>query len=117
MRVEAMTPMLRSWDIARAIAFYETLGFASVMQGDGFAALARDGFEIMLSAPNAHEGDVAPAFTGSLYLRVDDVEAAWAAYGALGRLCYPIETFDYGMREFAIYDLDGYLIQFGQPVG
>jgi uncharacterized glyoxalase superfamily protein PhnB len=117
MRVEAMTPMLRSWDIPRAVAFYESIGFACAMRMEGFAAVARDGFELMLSAPNAHEGDTVPAFTGSLYLRVDDVEAAWAAYGALGRLCYPIETFDYGMREFAIYDPDGYLIQFGQQVG
>jgi catechol 2,3-dioxygenase-like lactoylglutathione lyase family enzyme len=117
MRVQAMTPMLRSWDILRAIAFYKAIGFRCVTQIDGFAALERDGFELMLSAPNAHEGDKAPGFTGSIYLRVDDVEAAWATYGGLGQLCYPIETFDYGMREFAIYDPDHYLLQFGQPVG
>jgi hypothetical protein len=26
---------------------------------------------------------------------------------------YPLEDFDYGMREFAIYDSKGYLFQFG----
>ena len=33
------------------------------------------------------------------------------------KVCYPIETFDYGMREFGVYDINGYLLQFGQPVG
>jgi hypothetical protein len=32
------------------------------------------------------------------------------------KVCYPIETFGYGMREFAIFDNNGYLLQFGQPV-
>jgi hypothetical protein len=27
-----------------------------------------------------------------------------------------IETIDYGMREFAIHDNNGYVLQFGQPV-
>ena len=30
--------------------------------------------------------------------------------------CYPIEDFHYGMREFAIFDNNGYLLQFGQPL-
>ena len=30
---------------------------------------------------------------------------------------YPIEDFDYGMREFAIRDNNGYLLQFGQEIG
>ena len=32
------------------------------------------------------------------------------------RVCYPIEDFDYGMREFAIFDNNGYLLQFGQEI-
>jgi hypothetical protein len=32
------------------------------------------------------------------------------------RVCYPIEDFHYGMREFAIFDNNGYLLQFGQPL-
>jgi len=33
------------------------------------------------------------------------------------RVCYPLENFEYGMREFAIYDNNGYLLQFGQETG
>ena len=29
------------------------------------------------------------------------------------RICYSIENFEYGMREFAIYDNNGYLLQPG----
>lgn len=31
-------------------------------------------------------------------------------------LHYPVEDFGYGMREFAIYDNNGYLLQFGQEI-
>jgi hypothetical protein len=31
--------------------------------------------------------------------------------------CYPIEDFEYGRREFAIFDNNGYLLQFGQEIG
>ena len=68
----------------------------------------------MLSAFNAHEGDVAARFTGSLYLRCDDVDAWWERLKDSTRVCYPIEDFAYGVREFGIYDGNGYLIQFGQ---
>jgi len=55
----------------------------------------------------------APVMTGALYMRCDDVDAAWARVKNAARVCYPIEDFDYGMREFAIYDNNGYLLQFG----
>ena len=29
---------------------------------------------------------------------------------------WPIDTFEYGMREFAIRDCNGYTLAFGQPV-
>lgn len=70
----------------------------------------------MLSMPNAHEGDNRPAFTGSLYFRVADVDALWSTLQGRARTCYPLESFDYGMREFGIYDNNGYLLQFGTPL-
>ena len=32
------------------------------------------------------------------------------------RVCHDIENFQCGMREFAIYDNNGYLLQFGKPI-
>jgi len=115
MKLEALTPMLRSWDIPGSVAFYTgVLGFVCRAQTDGWASLARDGIELMLSAPNAHEGDARPVFTGSLYFRIDDVDALWSALRDSARVCYAPQTFSYGMREFAVYDNNGYLLQFGQ---
>ncbi len=116
--LQALVPMLRVPDVPAAVAWYrDVLGFECAADGsDGWAPLRRDGIELMLSAFNAHEGDTAPAFTGSLYLRCDDVDAWWARLKDVTRVCYPLEDFAYGMREFAIHDCNGFLLQFGQPL-
>lgn len=122
MSLHALTPMLRTWDLPGTLAFYiDTLGFACASGGAdaGWVMLSRDGVELMVSAPNAHLDDAAgiraPAFTGSFYFRTDDVDRWWTALRDKARVCYPIEDFAYGMREFAVYDNNGYLLQFGQP--
>ena len=116
--LRALLPMLRVPDVAAAAAWYrDVLGFEPDADDDGdWALLRRDGIELMLSAFNAHEGDAAPAFTGSLYLRCDDVDAWWSRLKDAANVCYPLEDFDYGMREFAVYDNNGFLLQFGQPL-
>ncbi len=117
MRVESLTPVLRTWDIPGTIEFYRNvLGFdLKGYEPDwGWASMICGQASVMLSGPNEHEGDVAPAFTGSLYFRVSDVDDLWSSLKDQARVCYPIETFEYGMREFAIYDNNGYLLQFGQ---
>ena len=43
-------------------------------------------------------------------------EQIWERLKDKTNVCYPIETFEYGMREFAIYDNNGYLLQFGQEI-
>ena len=53
----------------------------------------------MVATPNAHRPFDTPRVAVKDHVRV----------------CYPIEDFHYGMREFAIFDNNGYLLQFGQP--
>ncbi|MBU6238028.1 MAG: VOC family protein [Planctomycetes bacterium] len=111
--------MLRTWDIPATISFYtDVLGFTCKTYDEewGWAHLNRDGIAIMISGPNEHEGDTAPGFTGSLYITCDDVDDLWTSLKDRVRVCYPIEDFDYGMREFGIYDNNGYLLQFGKPL-
>ena len=119
MTVHSLTPMLRVPDVAKSLSFYvEVLGFTCARheQQWDWARLVYDGAEIMLSGLNVSEGDAAPSFTGSLYLRVDDLDALWERVKDVVKVCYSPETFAYGMREFAIYDGDGYLLQFGQDL-
>lgn len=72
--------------------------------------------KIMLAGPNQHENDTVSGFTGSFYFRTDDADGLWELLKDKTRICYPIENFESGMREFAIYDNNGYVLQFGQPV-
>lgn len=123
MTLHALAPMLRTPDVPGSVAFYrDVLGFQCDADGsDGWASLRRDGVEIMLATPNAHEDSGPPAVTGSpspvsLYLRTDDVDGWWRRLKDAARVCYPLEAFWYGMREFAVYDNNGYLLHFGQPV-
>lgn len=82
----------------------------------GFARVQLHGVDIMLTLPNAHIPFETPQFTGSLYINTNSADEWWQKLKDSCKVCYPIETFDYGMREFGIYDLNGYLLQFGQPV-
>ena len=116
--LQSLVPMLRVPEVPAAVAWYrDVLGFDSEQDGSaGWASLHRDGVELMLATFNAHEGDTDSAFTGSLYLRCNHVDAWWLRVKDTARICYPLEDFSYGMREFAIYDGNGYLLQFGQPI-
>lgn len=49
-------------------------------------------------------------------LSIDDVDALWEKLKDKAGVCYGIEDFYYGMREFAVYDNNGYLLQFGQEI-
>jgi catechol 2,3-dioxygenase-like lactoylglutathione lyase family enzyme len=111
--------MLRTKDFDGTIDFYtQRLGFTCVARSDedGWASLRRDAASLMVATPNEHEPFDAPAFTGSLYFNVDDAGALWDTLKDYARVCYPIEDLHYGMREFAIYDNNGYLLQFGQSL-
>ena len=116
---ERLTPMLRTADLVATIDFYTgVLGFEcrARSDADGWATLGRDGVELMVTPPNQHLPFCEPAFTGSFYFRVDDVSALWDAVKSRVEVCYPMEDFGYGMREFAIYDSSGYILQFGSPL-
>ena len=117
MTLLGLTPMLRTPDLRGTIAFYtEVLEFTCESMSDDWAALRSGKAEVMLAGLNFHEGDSATGFTGSLYLLTDDVDGLWHRLKDRVRVCYPIEDFAYGMRELAIYDNNGYLLQFGQEI-
>lgn len=117
MTLKSLTPMLNVPDMEEAVRFYrDVLGFACVNRFEGWAALARDGVEVMICLPNAHEPPSKATFTGSLYFRCDNVDTLWEAFRDKATVVYPIENFFYGMREFAIRDNNGYMLQFGQII-
>ena len=115
----SLQPMLRTKDFKATLDFYtRRLGFQceSLSEADGWASLRRDSVHLMIAAPNAHHPFDKASFTGSLYFNVDDVAALWAAVKDWAEVCYALEEFSYGMREFAIFDNNGYLLQFGTSI-
>lgn len=119
MKLLRLTPMMRTWDMPATLAFYtDVLGFIceNYSEEASWASLVKDEIRVMFSGPNQHEDDQAPAFTGSLYFQCDDVDTIWMQLQDKVGICYPPENFEYGMREFGIYDNNGYLLQFGQEL-
>jgi len=119
MGLQAIKPMLYTRQVKETVDFYtNVLGFTceNYVEGWGWAAFSRGDVEIMASYPNEHVLFEKPLFTGSFYIATDNVDAIWNEVKDKTNICYPIENFDYGMREFAIYDNNGYVLQFGQPI-
>ena len=114
--------MLETEDLRQTIKFYtELLGFkCQGLYPDAdnpcWASLVKDQIEIMFTTRNAHSRLEQPMMTGSLYFNPDNVDEAWEQLKDQVMIEYPIENFDYGMREFAIRDCNGYLIQFGREI-
>ena len=110
--------MLEVDDIEGTIAFYEEkLGFQCVgKQEKQWARLEKDQVAIMLTERYSQNDHPKPTLTGSIYLETDKVDELWEKLQSEVTIAYPIETFDYGMREFAFFDCNGYMIQFGQAV-
>ena len=117
MKLIALIPVLWTRDLDNTIAFYqESLGFDCVNRLEGWALLKKDSVELMLSLPNAHESFDKIQFSGSFYFRPDNVVELWQQLKEKATIVYPLEDFDYGMREFAIRDNNGYILQFGQEI-
>jgi uncharacterized glyoxalase superfamily protein PhnB len=70
----------------------------------------------MFSTPNQNTPFDGPKFTGSLYINIEEVDTLWAKLQEKATILYPIEDFEYGMREFAILDNNGYVLQFGKEI-
>lgn len=119
MKITELRPMLWTGSLQETIDFYtDVLGFTCVERNPdwGWATLTLDGVTIMLAEPSSNEPFENPMFTGSIYFRTDDVDGMWEKLKDKARVCYGIENFEYGMREFAVYDNNGYLLQFGQVI-
>ena len=117
MKLTALAPILWTKDLPASIAFYRSLlGFECASQTEAWACLKKDDVELMLSSPNAHEPFDKIHFTGSFYFRPDNVTAVWEQLKDKVSIVYPLQEFDYGMREFAIRDNNGYILQFGEEL-
>ena len=119
MSLQNLRPMLWTEDLTGSVDFYTAvLRFtANEINNDwGWAWLSKDNVHLMLARPNEHTPYDKIGFTGSFYFTTDDVDELWDELKDKVKVCYGIENFESGMREFAVYDNNGYLLQFGQEI-
>lgn len=113
-----LTPMLEVENMDDTIAFYENILDFKCLERleDEWALVQKDDVAIMFSARFFKDEHPKTFLTGSLYIYSDDVDVLWQIIKDKVKIAYPIENFDHGMREFAIYDNNGYRLQFGQEL-
>ena len=119
MRVTELRPMLSTEDLKGTVDFYvNTLGFTcnAYREDWGWTSLSIDDGGIMFTRPNEHVPYDKIGCTGSFYFNTDDVDAWRENLKDKATICYELENFEHGMREFGIYDNNRYLLQFGQEI-
>ena len=125
-KITGSAPILLVSDVVASANYYrDRLGFSyDEFWGDppAFCILRRNDFHVMLARAKGpkyivpHE-DVRPDMW-DIYFWVDDADALHEELKERGAtLHYGLRDQPYGCREFAVKDLDGYAIAFGQNVG
>ena len=119
MKLLGLAPMLWTKHLNLTVGFYTSvLKFKcdELREDIGWASLSRDNIQIMLAVPRSHPEFKEVQFTGTNYIHTDDVDKLWKELKDSVEIVYPIDNFEHGMREFAIYDNNKYMLQFGQEI-
>lgn len=108
---------LLSLDLDATHAFYERLGFylSGGAVHSGWIELSRNAVVIQFYHDPPIGTAAAPSMSGTIYVHVDEVDTLAAALAENSVFEWGPETMDYGMREFAVRDPNGYLLAFAAP--
>ncbi len=115
-----IVPSLLVRDLAETVAFYATLGFdltAAYPDADQptWAEVSRDSIVFQFyTRPPTGTLDT-PQFSGTFYIHVDSIEPLLEDLRGKVAFAWGPEIMDYGLREFAIQDPNGYYIAFAEP--
>ena len=121
MQFQSLSPILWTKNLQETIVFYETLlGFKSRSNFPNFVALYKDEAEIMFVVPGGEPDDKdffpRPLLTGSIYVFMKDVNEFWESVKQKVKIKTPIADRQYLMRDFSIFDNNGYEIVFGEDI-
>lgn len=127
--MKKITANLMVKDVDKTIAYYrDLLGFKVTMtepQEEPFqwAMMTNGGAEIMFqsraSLAGEYEqlfGDIPLGGSFTLFIEVKDVKALYEMAGKSVEMVKELEKTFYGMTEFTIRDLNGYVLTFAQPI-
>ena len=109
---KSIVPIFYVSDVSAAVEHYVTvLGFAHSFRYGTYAGLTLGSCELHVTDPGEARQIVG---TGTAYVLCDEVDAYFAKIKAAGaRLKTEPGDRTYGMRDFAVFDLDGNQISFG----
>lgn len=122
MKRSPVTPSLYAPDMTQTIEFYiNNLGFkqtASYKDDDGAEIWAEValGESRLWFFSNPLEQQPGPAFSGLIYIFVQDVDGVSPRLSANVCVEWGPETQEYGLRELGIRDINGYYIVFAHDV-
>jgi len=124
-KFEGLTPNLLVADVMASVNFYrDVFGFEVHLKVPDeppyvFASLKRDGIEFFVNSAAAVIKEIpslGAGHTSTLFIVVDQVDALFESVKERARIAMPLKDQFYGMREFAVFDPDGYLVTFAQPI-
>ncbi|HEY0009870.1 MAG TPA: VOC family protein [Tepidisphaeraceae bacterium] len=115
-----LVPALLVKDIRSSLAFYQRLGFeCTAVLPDAadpkWAEVKRDGVALRFHSEPPHGTPTSPICSGTFYIYPDNVEALAAEWRGRVEFAWGPEVMEYGIREFAVCDPDGYFIAFAEP--
>src|SRR5690242_1609864 len=116
-----LLPCLHVNDMRRSLHVYlEVLGFSQTgyypIESEPIRTeVRRDDVAIILYTVPVHGGDQTPAFTGALYVFPESIESLAAELRDRVPFAWGPQDTDFGIREFAIRDPDGYTLVFAEP--
>ncbi|MFW2106281.1 VOC family protein [Acinetobacter guillouiae] len=140
MKICKISPNFEVTDIKKTTAFYtENLGFNLIMAvpelQDGidqtflenkeyvYALVQRDNMEFMFQRSDTFKNDVvfskglAIGATVSFYMEIEDINEFYLALKHKNLQLTELKTTWYGMQEFYLKDLNGYILGFAEKVG
>jgi catechol 2,3-dioxygenase-like lactoylglutathione lyase family enzyme len=125
MKLHHLSPILWTKNLEETISFYENiLGFQGKSNFPNFVSLTRDEAEIMFIVPEPESEHIknGQAFfpkaflTGSIFIFMDEVDKLWETVKDKPIVKTPIADRPYLMRDFSIFDNNGYELVFGENI-
>jgi catechol 2,3-dioxygenase-like lactoylglutathione lyase family enzyme len=113
-----IVPVLRVSDMQKSVAFYTgvlgfTVAWRAANDGGGENCMLLAGAANLLLSTGSHLGGT-PQFTGTLYFHMTGVQEFFERVKNQAEVVWPLETMDYGQKEFGVRDCDGYTLAFAE---
>ena len=115
-----IVPVLKVSDMQKSVDFYTgvlgfTVAWRAANDGGGENCMLQAGAANLLLSTGSHLGDK-PQFTGTLYFHMAGVQEFFERIKDQVQIVWPLETMNYGQKEFGIRDCDGYNLAFAEPL-